>query len=272
MLQVENLHKVFGGVSAVNGANFKVENGINAIIGPNGAGKTTLFNLITGYQMPDSGCIRFHDSDISRLEPDAIARLGISRTFQLIRLFPKMTVMENMLLAMPDHPESLIQSLIMPPSLKKKEKELQVRAHEMLSFVGLDIKVNQLAENLSYGQQKLLEIAKALASKPKILMLDEPAAGVNPTMLNKIRDLLIELKNEGKTILFIEHNMEFVMNLADQIIVLDYGKEIACGSPKIIKNNKQVINAYLGSQDHSENVSVSKGLQNSDRILGDQDA
>ncbi|HIH43087.1 TPA: ABC transporter ATP-binding protein [Candidatus Woesearchaeota archaeon] len=255
MLEVKNIHKEFGGIKAVDGCSFKVEkNTITALIGPNGAGKTTLFNIITGFMKQDSGKIIFNDKshdkkvskDISNLPDYKRARLGMSRTFQTIRLFPKMTVMENLLVAMPDSNENFFRVLFWTRGMKREEKMLVEKALELLKFVDLHAKMNELAGNLSYGQQKLLEIAKALASEPEILMLDEPAAGVNPTMLNKIHDLMLELKKRGKTILFIEHNMEFVMNLADKVVVLDYGKEIANDVPANIKNNKQVIDAYLG--------------------------
>lgn len=254
MLEIKNIHKEFGGIKAVDGCSFKVEkNAITALIGPNGAGKTTLFNIITGFMKQDSGKILFNKSqdkkvskDISDLPDHKRARLGMSRTFQTIRLFPKMSAMENLLVAMPDANENLFRALFWTTGMKKQENLLVEKAFELLKFVDLHAKVNELAGNLSYGQQKLLEIAKALASDPEILMLDEPAAGVNPTMLNKIHELIVELKKRGKTILFIEHNMEFVMNLADKVVVLDYGKEIACDLPENIKSNQKVIDAYLG--------------------------
>lgn len=263
MLEIKNIHKEFGGIRAIDGCSFKVEkNSITALIGPNGAGKTTLFNIITGFMKQDSGKIIFNtktqdekvSKDISSLPDHRRARLGMSRTFQTIRLFPKMTVIENLLVAMPDADENLLRAVFWTKGIKKKEKLLVEKALELLKFVDLHAKLNELAGNLSYGQQKLLEIAKALASDPEILMLDEPAAGVNPTMLNKIHELILELKKRGKTILFIEHNMEFVMNLADKVVVLDYGKEIACDIPEKIKNNQKVIDAYLGVCEKSDRV------------------
>lgn len=248
MLKIINLHKDFMGIKALNGADFTIDkNSITALIGPNGSGKTTTLNLITGYIKPDSGRVLFENRNITGLSPDNVSNSGISRTFQLIRLFPKMTVMENMLLAMKDPGETVLNSLIRTRKSRLREKENENKAYELLKFVNLHVKVNELAQNLSYGQQKLLEIARALASNPKLLLLDEPAAGVNPVMLKKISGLMLDLKKRGITILFIEHDMEFVMNLADKIVVLDYGEEIAVGKPAEIRKNKMVIDAYLGA-------------------------
>ncbi len=247
-LKVENLHKDFGGIKAVDGCSFEVEdNSIVALIGPNGAGKTTIFNIISGFTHQDQGNIVLEGEDITHLPPYQRARKGIARTFQLIRLFPKMTVMENMLLSMKHTREGLWHALLTPQSLYDFEAFNKKRAEEYLRIVNLDIKSDEQAGNLSYGQQKLLEMAKALAAEPEIILLDEPAAGVNPTMLKKIGNVLLALKKQGKTILFIEHDMEFVMNIADKVVVLDYGKEIAVGKPKEIQKNKQVIDAYLGA-------------------------
>jgi branched-chain amino acid transport system ATP-binding protein len=247
MLKIQNIHKAFGGIKAVDNCSFEVKKGeITALIGPNGAGKTTMFNLITGFMKQDKGKILFKNKDLSHLPDYKRCNLGLSRTFQTIRLFPKMTVMENILVAMPDSNEKLSHALLWTREMKKQEKLLIKKARKLLEFVNLDTKINELATNLSYGQQKLLEIAKALASNPQVLMLDEPAAGVNLTMLNKIKHLILKLKKQGKTILFIEHNMEFVMGMADKVVVLDYGKEIAYDVPKKIQKNKKVIDAYLG--------------------------
>jgi ABC-type branched-subunit amino acid transport system ATPase component len=246
-LKINNLHKSFGGINAVNKCSFEVEdNTIVALIGPNGAGKTTIFNLITGFMSPDEGKVVLEGEDITNLKTHRRAQKGLSRTFQIIRLFPKMTVMDNMLTAMKHNKEGLLSSLFQTKTINELETFNKKRAMEYLKFVNLDVKVNELASDLSYGQQKLLEIAKALASEPEILLLDEPAAGVNKTMLNTIKELLLKLKKQGKTILFIEHDMEFVMNIADKVVVLDYGKEIAVGTPQQIQKNKKVIDAYLG--------------------------
>jgi ABC-type branched-subunit amino acid transport system ATPase component len=244
MLKIKNVSKHFEGVKAVDKCSFEVEKGtITALIGPNGAGKTTLFNIITGFIKPCSGKIRFNGEDITGISPEKRFMMGISRTFQIIRLFPKLTVLENMLLAMPNHDGALHSLFPVKNSFEKNNRE---KAVELLEFVGIHAKLNEKAMNLSFGQQKLLEIAKALAQDSDLIMLDEPASGVNLTMLAKIRGLLLKLKKQGKTILFIEHNMDFVMDIADKIVVLDYGKKIAEGTPKQIQGNKKVIDAYLG--------------------------
>lgn len=248
VLEIQHLHKVFGGINAVADCSFTVEKGtITALIGPNGAGKSTVFNLITGFLEPTSGKILFQGEEITQIQPHQRARRGISRTFQLIRLFPQMTVLENMLLALPTN-DQLYHAVFKTDSMKQLEHENIKSALIALEKVYLHVKVNELAKNLSYGQQKLLEIAKTLIRNPELVMLDEPAAGVNLTMLTQITYLMKELKKKGKTILFVEHNMDFVMDIADKVIVLDYGKEIAVGTPKKIQKNKRVIDAYLGTK------------------------
>src|SRR3989338_6043171 len=246
MLSVNHLKKSFGGITAVKNCSFEVQGGsITALIGPNGAGKTTVFNIVTGFMLQDHGEIFFNNKNIDELPSHKRAALGIARTFQTIRLFPKMTVLENLLLAMPNTKEQWYHAF-QNSALKKIEEENKKVALTWLSFVGLHAKIDEAAGNLSYGQQKLLEIARALCRSPKLLMLDEPAAGVNPAMLKKIGELLTKLKQQGMTILFIEHDMEFVMGIADKIIVLDYGEEIAIGKPVEIQKNQRVIDAYLG--------------------------
>lgn len=249
MLQIKKLHKSFGGVIAVKKCSFTVEKEqITALIGPNGAGKTTVFNLITGFINHEEGEIFFEEKNIKNLLPYQRAQLGIARTFQTIRLLPKITVLENLLLAIPGTYEDIHHALFFQKKIKKQEKENISKAMHWLHFVGLEKLKDEQAGNLSYGQQKLLEIAQALCQEPKLLLLDEPAAGVNPTMLRRISELLLRLKKEGMTILFIEHDMEFVMNIADNVIVLDYGEEIAVGKPSEIQKNKRVIDAYLGGE------------------------
>ncbi|MBS3128920.1 ABC transporter ATP-binding protein [Candidatus Woesearchaeota archaeon] len=247
ILQVEGLHKSFGGVIAVKNCSFQVEEkSITALIGPNGAGKTTVFNVITGFMKQEQGRILWKGRDITFLLPHQRAQQGITRTFQTIRLFPKMSVMENMLIASPNVYEKVYHVFLKNKKMREQERMNREEALKILERVGLKKLQNEKAGNLSYGQQKLLEIARAMYKEPVLLMLDEPAAGVNPSMLKKIRELLLELKKKGTTILFIEHDMEFVMNIADKIIVLDYGEEIAIGKPGEIRKNKRVIDAYLG--------------------------
>jgi branched-chain amino acid transport system ATP-binding protein len=253
MLKVTDLHKEFGGIKAVHDCDFHVKKGeIVGLIGPNGAGKTTVFNLVTGYIRPDRGTVIFDGADVTSLKPHIIARMGLSRTFQMIRLFPNMTVLENMLLAMKNQDEGFRAAIFRNPLMRKKVKQGLVRAIEMLEFVDLHAKKNELAKNLSYGQQKLLEIARALVNDPELLLLDEPAAGVNLTMLKKIKGLINKLKEQGKTILLVEHNMEFVMEMCDKVVVLDHGEEIAVGTPKQIQKNKKVLEAYLGGTEGCE--------------------
>ena len=249
LLKIKKLEKYFNGIKAVQDCNFVVdENKIVALIGPNGAGKTTVFNLISGLVKPDKGDIHFKGEPISGLQPYKIARLGISRTFQLIRLFPKLTAMENLLLAKHQEGENFLSTILKLRYIKHEEKTNRERCLEFLKLVGLEDKTNSHAENLSYGQQKLLEIARVLATESDLLLLDEPVAGVNSVMREKIKDILIKLKKEGKTILFIEHDIRFVMDIADKVVVMDHGEEIAIGTPKQIQKNPKILEAYFGKK------------------------
>ncbi len=248
MLSVKNVSKNFDGVKALDNCSFDVKEGeILGLIGPNGSGKTTMFNLITGIYDPEKGQIKFRGEDIIELDPYEVSQLGLARTFQLIRLFPKLTVIDNMLIAQKYfHGEKFWAQLLRKKHVQQEEKSKVERAMELLRLVNLHEKANELAENLSYGQQKLLEIVRALASDPHVLLLDEPIAGVNPTMTKKILELIKGLNKKGMTIIVIEHNMNVMMNFCDRLIVLDNGREIAVGLPSKIRENKKVIEAYLG--------------------------
>lgn len=247
LLLVKGLHKNFGGVKAVNGCDFTVKKGsITALIGPNGAGKTTVFNLITGLVLPDEGSITFKGEELSTKQSHQIFSLGLARTFQLLRLFGKLSVLENLMLAHPGRDDGMFDLLFRRQLVFEEEKKKKLRCMKYLRMVGLDHMADVRAGELSYGQQKLVDIARCLASESELLLFDEPVAGVNPTLREGIKKLFLQLKKEGRTILIIEHDMNFIMDMSDEVIVLDHGEEIATGKPSLIKKNKKVIEAYLG--------------------------
>ena len=251
LLSIHNLTKTFGGLVAVHGVSFNVKAGsIMGLIGPNGAGKTTVFNLITGNYTPDSGEIVFDNKNIKSMPPNKIVSLGIARTFQSIRLFQGMTVLENVLAGRHCRMKSgLWASLFRLPGQRKEEKRAIKRALEELAFVGISHQHSNLAKNLSYGNQRLLEIARALCSDPRLLILDEPAGGMNDQETEQLIDLIRAIRNRGISVLLIEHDMGLVMEVCEKLIVLEYGELIAQGSPEEIKSNPQVIEAYLGVED-----------------------
>lgn len=240
ILSTESLSRHFGGIKAVDNCEISIPEGsITGLIGPNGSGKTTLFNLITGVYRADSGETYFRDENINSLSPSRICHLGVSRTFQITRLFWELSVLENMIVPVP---QVGFRSLL-GPNMYRHEGE---RAMGLLGRVGLAHLKDEPARKLSFGQQKLLEFAAVLMSDPALVMLDEPAGGVNPTMIRFIMDLIQELNQEGVTFLVVEHNMGVVMELCTHVIVLDQGRKIAEGSPEMIQADPVVLNAYLG--------------------------
>ncbi|WP_457563088.1 ABC transporter ATP-binding protein [Caminibacter pacificus] len=252
MLKVDKVTKQFGGVVAIKDVSFEVKPlEIFALVGPNGAGKTTLFNIITGVLEPTSGKIYFKDEDITGLSPVKIVEKGIARTFQNIRLFSSLTVLENLLIGFHNHIEyNFFESLFRLPRFFKQEKIHKEKAMEILKFLGIEQYADYNAKALSYGNQRKVEIARALATEPDLLLLDEPAAGMNPKETDELADTVFKLRSEmEKTILFIEHDMKFVQKIADRVMVLDYGKTIFEGKPADMMKDETVIKAYLGDID-----------------------
>lgn len=254
VLQTQDMSIRFGGLTAVMNLNMSLnDKEIVGLIGPNGAGKTTAFNIITGVYAPTSGAIFLGDRNISGLRPDVITSLGIARTFQNIRLFKDMSVLENVLVAAHQGMKaSLLSSVLKLPSYRREERQMFEKARSLLEAVGLADLENENATSLPYGKQRRLEIARALATEPSILLLDEPAAGMNPQESRDLTDFIGVLRDRfGLTILLIEHHMQVVMHICERIYVLDYGQTIAEGKPEEIQRNEKVIEAYLGGQDNA---------------------
>ncbi|MCL4490658.1 MAG: ABC transporter ATP-binding protein [Nitrospirae bacterium] len=252
VLEIKGIGISFGGLVALADITFTVgEREIKAVIGPNGAGKTTLLNIISGIYTPDKGEVAFLGKNISRLSPAKIARRGISRTFQHVELFGTMTVLENIMLGRHLNTRAgfLSSGLKLPPAVKE-DRDIKKKSEEVLEYIGLKSRGNERASNLPIGEERILEIGRALATEPKLLLLDEPASGLNETETIALTDFIKRLRDEkGLTIILVEHDMGLVMNLSEKIVVLDFGEKIAEGNPAEIKSNKLVIDAYLGAED-----------------------
>jgi neutral amino acid transport system ATP-binding protein len=255
LLRTEGVAKAFGGVQALSDCAIEVNQGsIAGLIGPNGSGKTTLFNVITGYERVDSGHVYLGGREITNAPPDKVFAAGIGRTFQLTRVFPRLTVMENMIVAAQHKERGHGWGGMHNPLARAGGPATRRRATELLEFTTIAKYAGALADTLSYGQRKLLEMAYVLMADPAIVLLDEPAGGVNPTLITLIADRIRQLNSQGTTFLIVEHNMDFVMGLCDQVTVLDYGTAVVTGPPDMIRNDHRVLDAYLGTAEEDDDI------------------
>lgn len=250
LFSAKGLHKSFGGVRAVRDISFDIPEGaVFAVIGPNGAGKSTLLNLISGVYQPDSGSLRFSGQELAGMPAHKRVRLGIARTFQKIRLFKQLSVLDNVVAGFHIHHDiPAWQYLVHGAAFNRDHARCRDEAMELLTFVGLEARRDTLAGSLSYGEQRMLEFARALATRPKLLLIDEPAAGLNASEVDSLLDRILTMRRKGVTVVVVEHNMELVMNVADRILVMDYGQHLFEGVPADVQKNEAVVAAYLGGE------------------------